>query len=224
MEDIFEKAMEDLKINGIKPGEVDPTRFNDPIALKTNWSKLIKEVESIRTHDLVNEGYNLVYKPAKFEIIFCTVFLCLSFVVLIYALKETFFLELPFRPLHLNDPLNRWVIILLSTAFTAGAGHQLIKIHSHRVVIDKTNAEIRINNTTPVKFQDVKALQVLMKTERRPKSKGSFDGFEINIIFHDANRINLINQGYYMATMRDANVLAEVLNVPVWDGTPYFKQ
>ena len=69
-----------LLINKIKtlveePETIDPSRFNDPVALKTKWSPAEKGGTSFQTQKLVNiSPYQMEFRATRFALFFYSAF------------------------------------------------------------------------------------------------------------------------------------------------------
>ena len=65
------------------------------------------------------------------------------------------------------------------------------------------------------KFNDIHALQLLSRYNRNKNR--NFYSYELNLVFQDASKLNLINHYGLLATREDASLLANILGVPLWD-------
>jgi hypothetical protein len=66
-----------------------------------------------------------------------------------------------------------------------------------------------------IKFADVYALQIIKERVRSKSS--SYFSYELNLILKDKERVNLLDHGKYNLVREDADMLASVLGVPLWD-------
>ena len=64
-------------------------------------------------------------------------------------------------------------------------------------------------------INDIGALQIL--SHKNINKKGSYYSFELNLVFNDATRLNVVNHNAMQATRDDAAILSAALRVPVWD-------
>ena len=67
------------------------------------------------------------------------------------------------------------------------------------------------------RLNDIAAIQIV--SERLSDKNSSYTSSEINIISHDAQRLNLMDHGNRKSIQEDAQKLCEFLNVPVWENT-----
>ncbi len=58
-----------------------------------------------------------------------------------------------------------------------------------------------------------------MLRERIRSKNGSYYSYEINLVLHNASRVNVIDHGNHQAVIEDAETLAQALGVPLWDGS-----
>ena len=63
-------------------------------------------------------------------------------------------------------------------------------------------------------INDIGALQIL--SHKNINKKGSYYSFELNLVFNDATRLNVLNHNAMQATRDDAAILSAALRVPVW--------
>ena len=68
-------------------------------------------------------------------------------------------------------------------------------------------------------LETVEALQLIREYVRGNKS--SYYSYELNLIYSDGNRINIVDHGALRKLREDAALLAEYLSVPVWDAIDF---
>ena len=66
---------------------------------------------------------------------------------------------------------------------------------------------------------NAEAIQLIREYVRGHKS--SYYSYELNLIFSDANRINIVDHGALRKLREDAALLAEYLAIPVWDAIDF---
>lgn len=67
------------------------------------------------------------------------------------------------------------------------------------------------------RLKDIAAIQIV--PERLSGKNSSYTSWEINIISHDAQRLNVMDHGNRKSIQEDAQMLAEFLDVPIWENT-----
>ena len=66
------------------------------------------------------------------------------------------------------------------------------------------------------RLSEIAAIQVI--AERMSSSKaGSYTSWEINLVSKDAQRLNVLDHGHKQSISKDAQMLGEFLDVPVWE-------
>ena len=114
------------------------------------------------------------------------------------------------------------ILAVLGFAFTGISAHSLfiLKLRSSLVhakgkwILYKSAFFSSVLHFTSSK--EIYAIQIIHKVSRDMDS-GDQPYYEMNLIYTDASRHNLYNQGNYKAITNDASILKDILNVPVWD-------
>lgn len=216
--DVYKKFVK--MINNIdNPVTVDPSRFNDPVALKTQWSPMPSAKGAnfctsklIQTDELV-----MKFLPTNGARLFFAAFIAVS-VSILYL----FMIEIqPVKPL-----------VLLIPVFFIGIGLYGLIFILIPAVFDKTNGEYYKGRKKPsgndirqeikdfVNLNNVHALQLLKRFNNTTDSDGmsnSYYSFELNLVLHDGKRINVVSHGNLLRMRADAQTLSDFLNVPLWD-------
>ena len=65
-------------------------------------------------------------------------------------------------------------------------------------------------------LDQVHAVQLIDERVRRSKG-GYFISYELNLVFKNCSRINIVDHGSLGAIRQDSRMLSEFLRVPVWD-------
>jgi len=206
-------------------GKIDPVnveRFNDPIATKTSWSPLKKGGTNFKTHKLVTVSTSrLEFKPSISAIVFYMLFTAVGSGLLGYSIYTEYqvFFELEMQNL---------ILFGMGLIFF-GIGTSLLYFGTKPIVFDlmfgyywkgRKKPNQYIEYTKPELFtplNDVHALQIISEYIRGEKS--SFYSYELNLIFEDGSRKNVIDHGSLERLREDANILAQFIHKPVWDST-----
>ena len=61
----------------------------------------------------------------------------------------------------------------------------------------------------------MRAVQLI--DERVSAKDGSFRSYEMNLVFNNCSRINIVDHGSLSAIRQDSRMLSEFLRVPIWD-------
>ena len=201
--------------------KVDPWSFNDPVAVKTEWTPLSPSGANFRTHKLVMVDSNrLEFRSTIGMKLFSLIFFIVGVAMVVYFFHEFF----PFK--HPDFGIKDSLPLLIGALF-GGVGGYLIYESIRPCVFDKNkgyfwkgNISIDENNSNQknknfCKLDDIYALQTI--SELCKGNKSSYYSYELNVVLSDGQRLNIEDHGNDSWIKRDANKLAEFLNVPVWN-------
>ncbi len=76
------------------------------------------------------------------------------------------------------------------------------------------------SDVQPIPFSDIHALQLICEYRQEPLPGGSmreYFSFELNLVLKDGQRVNIVDHGNYKALRKDADRLADALEIPLWD-------
>lgn len=218
---MLKKLMESLKNLGTRGPAFDPARFNDPIAMQTEWRPLRSGGSNFKTHKLVEVNYHrLEFKATVFARIFCMIFLLVGLAVFFFfGLKTIDWQEFS---VQIED-----IFPLIFGLIFAIVGGVLLYFSTKPIVFDKTYGYYWKGRKEPSQtydqsvkktsapLSDIHALQII--SERVSSSKSTYYSYELNLILHDGSRLNVIDHGKLSSIREDAQKLASFLGVPVWD-------
>ena len=106
-------------------------------------------------------------------------------------------------------------------------GFYLLYLHLRPMVLDKRigyfyksfkkpmNSLQRSNKKNHIQLKKIAALQIISEYVRTDKS--SYTSYELNFVFEDGSRYNVIDHAKYEAVREDAAIISEFLGVPYWD-------
>ena len=218
---MLKKLVETLKNLGNRRPGFDPSRFNDPIALKTEWKPLKRGGSNFKTHKLVEVNYQrLEFKATIFAKIFCLIFLFAGLAVIFFF---------GFNEINWQTLSSEFEVLfpLIFGLIFSTIGALLLYFMTKPIVFDKTYGYYWKGRKEPaqsyeqadkkysVSLYDIHALQII--SERVSSSKSSYYSYEINLILKDGSRLNVIDHGKFSSIKEDAQKLASFLGVPVWD-------
>ncbi len=203
---------------------VDPAVFNHPLAQKTEWSPLAGGGSNFKTHRLDHSNRDkLVFKATLGAQLFSGVFILFGLFGLIFPTYIFF-----------SQDKQEWSMIVFAVFFGGiftAAGMFLLHSMARPRVFDtfygyyyegwKKPADSMVSHTTAkrkiTQLNEVEAIQVLR--ERLRSKNGSYYSYEINLVLADTRRVNVIDHGNQQAVIDDAEILAQTLGVPLWDGS-----
>jgi len=201
--------------------KVDPWSFNDPVAVKTEWTPLSRSGSNFRTHKLVTvDSKRLEFRSTFGMKLFSLIFFFAGTGMIFYFFYKFF-------PFNQPDFEIKDCLLLLIGVIFSGAGVYLIYESIRSCVFDKRegyfwkrNIPIDENSNNQrnkefCKLEDIHALQTISEYCRGNKS--SYYSYELNVVLKDGQRLNVEDHGNDSWVIRDANKLAKFLNVPVWN-------
>lgn len=211
---------------------VDPTKFNDPVALQTGWKKLRSANTNRASNKLVEKSPDLLaYKPSIGGCIFGSVFILIGvFVVFMYILigrdNSSITIETA------SGSSDNLVFLALIGLVCMAIGVLIILLATSPVAFDK-NAGVfykgrrqrRFQDTdhskNALRFNDIHAIQLLTYLTSTSSNNGPtrfYTVYEMNLIRHDGQRINVNTYNKSVRARDDAAKIGAFVNVPVWDG------
>ena len=214
---------------GVRSGadNVNPARFDDPIALKTSWDPAFQYGGPTRAaRKLVRVGAQRIeFRRTLGDVLVYWAFI--GFAVLFMLVSAHAFL---FGGTYKGSPI---------AGFAAGAFFVLVAclflaMGKVPIVFDKRSGYFWIGKQGPddpsgkgsrsalAEFRHIHALQLVWKQERsgdESSSKTWEDVYELNLVLKDGRRINTRNEDKVDSLRKEAHELGRFLQVPVWDGT-----
>jgi len=202
---------------------VDPSAFEDPVAIQTEWIPVAPGGASFGTHRLVQVSANrMEFKSTFGAKFFFLVFLFVGLGVLCFQVNRIFIGQ---AYLLTQDSL---VPILVGSVF-AIVGGCMYWFGTAPRVFDRSRASFwrgrkepamldaagRSKSSTPL--SSIHALQLL--TEYVSGNKSSYYSYELNLVLDDGSRINVVDHGNLERLRSDARALSQFLGKPVWDAT-----
>jgi hypothetical protein len=192
-----------------------PDCVTDRLASQTSWAPLCKGGAGGRTRQLVNVDFHRIeFRPTPAA-------LCLPLTCLLAGLCVVW-AGLQSRPAYAIGPIILGVL-------TSCAGGIYLYFTSTKAVFDKragvfSKTHRTINSTgnlerapQRVALDQIHALQLLSK-KVHIKSNSTFQGYELNLVFHNAERMSVVDHGNLQWMRRDATTLSAFLETPIWDG------
>ncbi|MFP4013080.1 MAG: hypothetical protein ACLFVQ_03270 [Chitinispirillaceae bacterium] len=216
-----------------RSNKIDPSRFNDPVASKTDWQPLKGGGANFKTHNLKAEAPDrLVYKASIGARLFYLAFLLsgLAMVIFITPIAVANLKE------HGPEMLLPSVVGLIFTI----VGALIYRNGTKPIVFDRQRGFFWRGKTPPdqilrketlrdwARLDDIHALQILRESigksgsssyrsvGNREVSGGNFS-YELNLVLKDASRVNVIDHGSVKEIREDAESISRFLGVQVWD-------
>lgn len=193
---------------------VDPARFGDPLAQKTQWTQFSASTANFRTMHLVNVPGGMEYRLTPLAVAFAVIMVVIGPTIMWkggpYGFNGTF------------DPV-KWdgqlVNLLIGAALTLGGTYLPYFHHRERPRFDIGNY-IFISGKDSFSLQDIHAIQLIRTTETSEGDDGQIEtehNNQINLVRKDASRVHLINLQSAEAVRGDAATISLLLGCKVWD-------
>jgi len=211
------EILKNLKSGG-KKSTFDLSVFDDPLASKTSWTPAYSGGANFKTRTLKkisqSELHFVASTGAKF---FGLAFLLFPFFFLIIGFSTTEKMEFS---------LDLLGFVIVPFAFLC-LGFFIYRKYSKPIIFNmqsgyfykgKKNKELSLNpkeNKDTFKLEKIKALQLLSEYIRGNKS--SYTSYEINLVFEDGSRYNVVDHGHRSSIEKDAITLSNFLGVPLWN-------
>lgn len=178
---------------------------------------------SFKTHKLVQiSSSKLAYQPSIFGIVFCSLFIFIGIGLLSYNIfsivkSETFSLK-EFTTITSIVGIIFTVVgsVFLFTMMTPRVFDKSINLYHKSFKSPLKNAR---NSEKINRLSDIVAIQII--GEHINSSDNPYKSFELNLVFNDTRRKNVIDHGNLKAVVNDAEVLSQFLNVPIWHATSH---
>jgi len=216
---MFNKFKNIVKRFGVDQKEINPSRFNDPIAIETAWTPLKGGGASFKTHKLVAKHTDRIeFKASVTAIIFFLVFIIFGIIILVVFLFN-FKGEIGFK--------SEIIIPVLVAGCFSGLGVFMFYYFTTPIIFDRNTGYFWRGRKTPkeaynidqikdiANFKDIHAIQLI--SEYCSGNKSSYYSYELNLVLKNAKRINVIDHGNEVEMRNDANTLSAFINVPIWD-------
>ena len=224
---MFKKIIESImKQLNRAPVSVDPSRFDDPVAMTTSWSPAKRGGASFGTHKLVERTPGrMEFRATVGAKLFSMVFLLVGLGILI---------GFSFNLISKGEIIFSFDTIfpMLFGLIFAGVGVLMLFVFTKRVVFDKTIGRFYKGRKSPaemvqqfdpasknkaVELGRIHALQLI--AEYCSGQKSSYYSYELNLVLEDGERVNVVDHGNLKKIQEDAKTLSNFLGKPVWDGT-----
>lgn len=192
---------------------IDPSRFNDPLALRINWTPAKKggtSIEIQRLEPSASGGMHFVAAPVALVM----GWMCLLLGLVTIAAMGPFSLEDGIPTLNLyQKPL---VALCGGLAFTV-IGAWTLHVANLRNEFNTISGQFTQGKSPPLRLSEIHALQLL--GERVRGHKTWFTSYELNLVLHSGQRVNVVDHGNLDRLYSDAKNLSALLDKPLWDVT-----
>jgi hypothetical protein len=197
-----------------KPIEFDSSQCVDDMARRIAWSPLKGGGASFRTKKLIKNQDKIAFKTSIFVYLFAAVFIILG-----VGIPVSFIIFEPFPSLESGFP---WFEVLFAALFVI-VGLVVITPQFGKIVFDTQSGQYVKKNVlgeSHIPLSDIYSLQIISEyVKKQSQDDHSYYSYELNIVTKDGLRLNVIDHGNLESLRADAQEIATLLNVPLWDTT-----
>ena len=200
----------------------DPSSLNDPVALKTKWTPAKAGGASFGTHRLKKISPNRAeFQPRALAVLFPAVFM-------IAGLASAIGMSIA----GLNGDINMLYFglpfggIFFLVGFFIWRSWLAPRVFDRRLNLywrgRQTPTLGRPNKTPSWPLNSIYAVQLISEYCTSSSSSGgssSYYSYELNLVFKNARRVNVVDHGKHTHIIEDAHSLTDFLAVPLWDAT-----
>ena len=197
---------------------MDPSRFDDPVAMKTAWTPAKGGGANFKTHVLVETGpQRLEFRASAGARLFYGVFLLAGLAVMASVLAR------PSRGLDLYAPLGFGFLfaVLGGVLLYYGARPAVFDLRKGLYWKGRRGPErgfrIRSLPEGAVELREVHALQLIAEWIPGDSDSSPYHSYELNLVLTDGRRINVVDHGNREVLLKDAETLSRLLGKPVWN-------
>lgn len=201
----------------------DPSKFNDDIAIKTEWFPLKRGGSNFGTHKLKQVDYNRIeFKSTLGAKIFSFIFLTVGVGIPVFLGVDNF-------KLYGSFFRSEFLFIVLFGLIFFAAGSWMYYSFSKPVIFDKTKGMFwkgwkapkrylsEGNKDSSSRISNIYALQIIPELVR--SDNNNYLSYELNLVLKDGSRMNVVDHGDLGRLRDDSKILSEFLGVSIWDVT-----
>ncbi len=203
---------------------IDPSTFQDPVALITSWEPLARGGSNFKSAGLlkVNE------QRMEFRASLMAKLMALVFVVMGLGLAAVFISKHTDKLADYKFKLADFIPVAMGVLFAViGAGMffsalipAVFDIGHGYFCKSRQKPERMIDPSKLKRYAELKRVHALQIISERCKTKKSYYySYELNLVLDDGSRLNVIDHGNLSALQADAQTLANFLNKPLWDAS-----
>ncbi len=194
------------------PKPVDPEVFNDELALKTDWTPLVKGGTNYSERKFEQETADRLSVAATLQGILFPV------IIISAAITSPIVLVFGFDLASLPKPMLIAVLAIMLSMFVVfgGVGYYLLKRALRKTTFDKVNNNFKKGYEILCSLDEIHAIQLIKEFIESEDS--SYYSYELNLVLKDASRINVLDQGGKPSLIiSEAEKLADFLDLPIWN-------
>lgn len=208
------------KRNGTPKKEILSLKdINDPMAQKISWEPCVIGGANFKTQEIVEDGEVVKIQKTTATLLFSRLMAALGALVIVAGIVFSWYSD---------------ALIVAAFALLLGGGFVFTAYYSLKrmppIVFDGLQKIYFRGHLEPARasddannyaeFSDVYSIQLLDKEERISTDDGNssttYTCYELNLIFKEGNRSNIMNHSERDEIHKAAHQLAVLLNIPIW--------
>ncbi len=210
--------------------DFDPSRFNDRIAVQTEWTALPASGSNIQTTKLVQKSSNQSqFEPNILGKMIYLVFIVLGAGLLVAVNVFQFLPEL--SPFNGAIDTTGYIVACLGGIVICLIGI-LVYSYNDSIVFDRSQGFTRkaakmgflfnrgSDQDQSVALRDIYALQIIPVYHSGSGGKNRpFYNFQLNLVLTNAQRVPVVNYHSLEGLREDGVAISQLIERPLWDGT-----
>jgi len=222
---VFKKIAERIKQATEGRESIDPSSFDDPVAMSTDWGPLKGGGSSFCTHKMKRVGRaRIEFRPTIGARLFSLLFAVVGIGILVGGTVAFFKAgnRPPLAPLLMMGGMGS---IFAAVGFGIYYSMATPRVLDAKLGLywrgrkDPSIPSQRAMLKTCVEFADIHAIQIIAERCSGGKNSSSYWSYELNLVQHDGQRVNIVDHGKVARIRKEADMLADLLGLPVWDGS-----
>ena len=195
--------------------EIELGTFDDELAYQIEWTPLIRGGTNFTTHRLIKSPGTSRDKVEVKTTMWCYMFCSLTVIFSVFMFFAILWGNGTWTVNGVEaEPPSFWPLFTLLPA-AIGCGMLWWQKKKEGVFEYHTYTFTRGNQL--FELDQVHAVQLTDEWVSIPGSYGYFRSYELNLVFNNCSRINILDHGSLGAIRQDSRMLSQFLRVPIWD-------
>ena len=206
---------------------VDPSIFNDPLAMKVGWMPIKKGGTNFRTHKVVQIDANRIeLQPSTFMRLLP--FSVIAFPIIIggivfYQSPRNGMPEVNLKLFLTALPIVIFVIVAMIFLLRGSKIPIFDKNYGYYWKGRKSKPGVIVipsEKKDAIQLSQIHALQIVseMVISNSGKSTTRYRSYEVNMVLTSGERMNIMDHSNEARLFEDANTISQFLGIPIWNG------
>jgi hypothetical protein len=207
--------MNEMEVEHLKEYELKLADTDDIVAQRVGWHARNPGGSSFKSQKLVVSSDKIFIKGSTSMGIFKTLFIVPVIVVFIVGIYFSFFG---------NTAMG--VFMICFCVMFGGMSYFTLSRFDKKFTIDKFNGTYYVGKEFDIVNQkdrmvqgyikEIYAIQLIKERISSNSSSGSYNSYEMNLVFKDGERLNIMDHGSSKDVDASAIKLGDILNIPIW--------